>query len=251
MPKDNCKSSSSKCINEIEDKNMKINNDFDKRASTIAKMFDQVAGRYDVINTLLTAGQAQVWRAAVTAALEIKPGMKILDVAAGTGTSAAAFVKAGAEVVPCDISLGMLAEGKKRHPKLPFMYGDALDLPFSDSSFDAVTCSFGLRNVSDVPLALREMRRVTKPGGKIVICEFSTPVHSALQIVYGKLLKNLLPRVAHLAGGNKDAYQYLADTILAWPGQIEIAGLFSEAGWREIEFRNISFGIVALHRARN
>jgi demethylmenaquinone methyltransferase/2-methoxy-6-polyprenyl-1,4-benzoquinol methylase len=172
----------------------------------------------------------------------------VLDLAAGTGTSSESFARRGADVVPCDFSLGMLRVGRSRIPQLPFVAGDAMALPFVDDSFDAVTISFGLRNIHDPRQGLREMRRVTRPGGRLVVCEFSTPTWPAFRTVYQEYLMKALPRIAKRVSSNSEAYEYLAESISAWPDQPGLADLLMEAGWREVAWRNVSGGIVALHR---
>ena len=213
-------------------------------------MFDGVAPRYDLMNDLASLGQDRAWRAEVVAAIRPRPGMTVLDLAAGTGTSSAPFSARGAFVVPVDLSLGMLAEGRRRHPQLPFVAGDALALPFADGVFDAVTISFGLRNVSDTLGALTELSRVTRPGGTIVVCEFSTPPWRAFRWGYRGFLGTALPAVAGVASANPAAYDYLAESILAWPDQQALAEMMYDAGWSDVEHLNLSAGIVALHRAR-
>jgi demethylmenaquinone methyltransferase/2-methoxy-6-polyprenyl-1,4-benzoquinol methylase len=157
----------------------------------IAKMFDGVARRYDIVNDILSLGQTKAWRGAVVGSIEPKAGMLILDLAAGTGSSTAPLVSAGATAIPVDFSLGMLKAGRKRHPNLPFMAGDALALPFSDNSFDLTTISFGLRNVADPKAALVEALRVTAPGGSLVVCEFSHPTFAPFRALYLKYLMRL------------------------------------------------------------
>lgn len=219
-----------------------------KDPSDVASMFDDVAARYDVTNDVLSLGQVYVWRAAVREALEARPGLKILDIAAGTGTSSAAYAAVGADVVPLDFSTGMVAVGKERHPKLPFIAGDATALPFADNTFDAVTISFGLRNVNDPSLALREMLRVTKPGGRLVVCEFSTPTWPPFRALYEFYLGKVLPFFSSAVSSDDEAYDYLTESILAWPNQQDFAAQVQQAGWRKVAFRNLSGGIVALHR---
>ena len=211
-------------------------------------MFDAVAARYDLTNTVLSMGQDRSWRKAVARAVDARPGERVLDLAAGTGTSSLPFRDAGADVVPCDFSVGMLREGKRRHPELPFTAGDATRLPFKDATFDAVTISFGLRNVRDTEAALREMLRVTRPGGRLVVCEFSRPTLPAFRTVYMEYLMRALPQVATAVSSSPDAYVYLAESIRAWPDQAELAALVRRAGWRHAAWRNLSGGIVALHR---
>ncbi len=219
-----------------------------KRRADVAAMFDQVAERYDVANDLLSLGQDRRWRRAVVAAVEPRPGMRILDLAAGTGTSSEPFRVAGATVVPTDLSLGMLTVGKRRTPGLSFVAADALQLPYADASFDAVTISFGLRNVEHTDQALVELHRVTRPGGRLVVCEFSTPTWTPLRTVYDNYLIAALPKVADVVASNPAAYRYLAESIQAWPDQERLATMIGAAGWHDVGWRNLSGGIVALHR---
>lgn len=211
-------------------------------------MFDEVAERYDLANDVLSFGQTRLWRRAVLRAVDPRPGQRVLDLAAGTGTSSQPFLLAGAQVVPCDFSLGMLRVGKRRQPLLQFTAGDATRLPFADGVFDAVTISFGLRNVHDPDQALREMLRVTKPGGRLVVCEFSQPVWPPFRTVYSEYLMRALPAIARKVSSNSDAYVYLAESIRAWPDQAELARRIQQAGWHRVAWRNLTGGIVALHR---
>ncbi|NUR29213.1 MAG: demethylmenaquinone methyltransferase [Catenulispora sp.] len=220
----------------------------DKQPHEVAAMFDGVAERYDLTNDVLALGQTRLWRRAVRDAVDARPGQRVLDLAAGTGTSTQPFHNAGAQTVSCDFSLGMLQVGKRRLPHLTFAAGDATRLPFRDGSFDAVTISFGLRNVQDTDSALREMLRVTKPGGRLVVCEFSRPTLAPLRTVYIEYLMKALPAVATKVSSNPDAYVYLAESIRAWPDQRELAEVIGKAGWRKVAFRNLTGGIVALHR---
>jgi demethylmenaquinone methyltransferase/2-methoxy-6-polyprenyl-1,4-benzoquinol methylase len=223
--------------------------DLDKQPSDVQRMFDAVARRYDVTNDVLSMGQDRRWRTAVVEAVDAQAGEKVLDLAAGTGTSSEPFAARGAVVVPCDFSLGMLAVGKRARPSLPFTAGDATRLPFADGTFDAVTISFGLRNVVDPLAGLREMRRVTRPGGRLVVCEFSHPTYAPFRTVYLEYLMRALPAIARGVSSSPDAYVYLAESIRAWPDQAGLAALVAEAGWQRHEWRNVSGGIVALHRA--
>jgi demethylmenaquinone methyltransferase/2-methoxy-6-polyprenyl-1,4-benzoquinol methylase len=221
----------------------------DKRPHEVAAMFDDVAARYDLTNDVLSLGQDRLWRRAVVRALDVRAGERVLDLAAGTGTSSEPFAAAGARVVPADFSLGMLRVGKRRRPDLAFTAGDATRLPFADGSFDAVTISFGLRNVVDTGAALRELLRVTRPGGRLVVCEFSTPVWTPFRAVYLRYLMRALPAVARRVSSNPDSYVYLAESIRAWPDQAALARVLQDAGWGDVAWRNLSGGIVALHRA--
>ncbi|MFC8583142.1 demethylmenaquinone methyltransferase [Streptomyces sp. NPDC057217] len=220
----------------------------DKQPHEVASMFDDVAAHYDLTNDVLSLGQDRRWRKEVAKAVDARPAQRILDLAAGTATSSQPFARAGAYVVPCDFSLGMLRVGKKNHPWMPFTAGDGTELPFRDDVFDAVTISFGLRNIQDTEQALRELYRVTKPGGRVVICEFSHPTWAPFRTVYEEYLMRALPPVARAVSSNPDAYVYLAESIQAWPDQPALAGLLRKAGWSKVAWRNLSGGIVALHR---
>ncbi|MCS0639098.1 demethylmenaquinone methyltransferase [Streptomyces sp. LP05-1] len=220
----------------------------DKQPHEVASMFDGVAANYDLTNDVLSLGQDRRWRREVARAVEARPGQKVLDLAAGTGTSSLPFVRAGAYVVPCDFSLGMLREGKKRNAWLPLTAGDATRLPFRDGVFDAVTISFGLRNVQDTDAALRELYRVTRPGGRVVIAEFSHPTWAPFRTVYEEYLMRALPPVARAVSSNPDAYVYLAESIQSWPDQPALAARLQGAGWSKVAWRNLTGGIVALHR---
>jgi demethylmenaquinone methyltransferase/2-methoxy-6-polyprenyl-1,4-benzoquinol methylase len=220
-----------------------------KAPHEVATMFDDISERYDLVNDLLSLGQDRWWRRAVVNAVDPRPGERVLDLAAGTGTSSAPMAKPGVLVVPCDFSLGMVARGKRLRPELSFVAGDALRLPFADASFDAVTVSFGLRNVVDVDAGLAELLRVTRPGGRVVVCEFSRPVWPPFRTVYVEYLMRAVPAIARRVSSGPDAYVYLAESIRAWPGQEELAAAFAKVGWSRVEWRNLSGGIVAMHRA--
>lgn len=222
--------------------------DLEKQPSAVAAMFDRVAHRYDVTNDVLALGQTRRWRRLVADAVGASAGQRVLDLAAGTGTSSQAFAQRGAEVVPCDFSLGMLQVGRQRLPHLPFVAGDGMALPFADQTFDAVTISFGLRNIHDPARGLRELRRVTRPGGRVVVCEFSTPTLPAFRTVYQEYLMKALPAIASKVSSNSAAYEYLAESIAAWPDQEGLARLLQDTGWHDVAWRNLSGGIVALHR---
>ncbi|MFI0923230.1 demethylmenaquinone methyltransferase [Streptomyces sp. NPDC021012] len=220
----------------------------DKQPHEVASMFDDVAANYDLTNDVLSLGQDRRWRKEVAKAVDARPAQKVLDLAAGTATSSQPFVKAGAYVVPCDFSLGMLRVGKKNHPWMPFTAGDGTKLPFRDDVFDAVTISFGLRNIQDTEQALRELHRVTKPGGRVVICEFSHPTWAPFRTVYEEYLMRALPPVARAVSSNPDAYVYLAESIQSWPDQPTLAGMMRKSGWSRVAYRNLTGGVVALHR---
>ncbi len=212
-------------------------------------MFDAVAKRYDITNTILSGGQDAMWRRETFAAIDPAYGDRVLDLAAGTGVSSMAYADAGAEVVPCDFSVGMLSEGKKKRPELPFVAGDGMRLPFADATFDAVTISYGLRNIVDPLAGLTEMRRVTRPGGRIVVAEFSHPTWAPFRRAYLEYLMKALPGIARAVSSSPDAYVYLAESIRAWPDQRGLGRLMEQAGWNNPQYRNLTGGIVALHRA--
>lgn len=216
-------------------------------------MFDRVAARYDRTNNLLSVGNAPLWRIATTKAVAPKAGERILDVAAGTGTSSASLAKSGASVVAADFSPGMIEVGRRRQvgmPNIVFVEADATKLPFGDDEFDAVTISFGLRNVNDYEAALAEFLRVAKPGARLVICEFSQPPVGVVRAGYNVYQQHVMPTLVKLSSSNDDAYDYLNESINAWPDQRTLAARIREAGWVDVEWRNLTAGVVALHRAR-
>jgi demethylmenaquinone methyltransferase/2-methoxy-6-polyprenyl-1,4-benzoquinol methylase len=222
----------------------------DKNPEEVAAMFDGVAKRYDLVNDLLSLGQTKFWRRATTKIIAPRPGMKILDLAAGTGSSSEPLAAAGADVIPADFSEGMLAAGRKARPHLPFTKADALNLPFKDGEFDLVTISFGLRNTQNTEKALAEMLRVTKPEGEIVICEFSSPTFRPFRTIYTNYLMRALPAIASKSSSNPDAYIYLAESIRAWPNQVALAAKIKAAGWVDVTWSNLTGGVVAVHKAR-
>lgn len=221
--------------------------DLNKKPAEVAAMFDEVAPTYDLTNSLLSFGQDRLWRRAVLRQIAPKSGQSILDLAAGTGASSVVFARPGVRVVAADFSKGMLEEGRRRHPNLEFVFADATALPFANAEFDAVTMSFGLRNVVDVPKALSEIYRVTKPGGRIVICEFSKVAVPGLRGLYNFYLGRILPLFSRLASKTPEAYAYLAESIAAWPDQSALKALVEAAGFKKAFYKNLSLGIVALH----
>jgi demethylmenaquinone methyltransferase/2-methoxy-6-polyprenyl-1,4-benzoquinol methylase len=221
-----------------------------KRPEDVSGMFDGVAKHYDRTNAVLSGGNAVLWRAAVVRAVAPLEGELILDIAAGTGTSSSALQKRGARVIAVDFSPGMVAEGRRKHKNIEFIEADAQNLPFGDNEFDAVTISFGLRNINDPKAALSEMYRVLKPGGRLVICEFSKPPVAILRASYWTYLKYVMPLVADRASSNPAAYSYLAESIREWPDQGELSQWVRAAGFIRVAYRNLTAGIVALHRGR-
>ncbi|MDQ4138445.1 MAG: demethylmenaquinone methyltransferase [Actinomycetota bacterium] len=222
--------------------------DLSKRPDEVAGMFDDVAPGYDRTNNLLSVGNAPLWRAATTRAVAPKAGERILDVAAGTGTSSVSLSKTGATVVAVDFSEGMVEIGRKRHKKIEFHVADAERLPFGDDEFDAVAISFGLRNIADPRAALSEMYRVMKPGGRLVICEFSTPPNGIFRVAYRTYLRYVMPVVVGRVSSNPEAYKYLNESIEAWPDQATLSQWIRAAGFTRVAWRNLTGGVVALHR---
>ena len=218
-----------------------------KDPEEVAAMFDGVARRYDVVNDLLSLGRTKAWRRAATKIIAPAPGMKILDIAAGPGSSSEPLHKAGATVFSTDFSEGMLAQGRISRPYLNFSKADALNLPFEAESFDVTTISFGLRNTVDYPKALAEALRVTKTGGRMVIVEFSHPTWRPFRSLYMGYLMRALPAIARKTASNPDAYVYLAESIRAWPDQAGLAAAMKAAGWGHVSWKNLTFGVVAVH----
>lgn len=222
--------------------------DLEKQPYDVAGMFDSIARRYDLMNDVAALGQVRMWREAMVAALDLRDGGEVLDLAAGTGTSSAAIARAGGKAVAADFSPGMMSEGRRREAPVPFVGADAQQLPFAEDSFDAAVISFGLRNVRRPRQALREMARVVRPGGRVVVCEFSTPTSRVLRTAYEKYLLRALPAVASRLASSADAYEYLAESILEWPDQSALREWFRQEGLVRCQYRNLSGGIVALHR---
>jgi demethylmenaquinone methyltransferase/2-methoxy-6-polyprenyl-1,4-benzoquinol methylase len=218
-----------------------------KDPDEVAAMFDGVARRYDIVNDLLSLGRTKAWRRAATEIIAPAPGMKILDLAAGPGSSSEPLHKAGATVFSTDFSDGMLAQGRISRPYLNFSKADALNLPFEAESFDLTTISFGLRNTVDYAKALAEALRVTKTGGRIVVVEFSHPTWAPFRSLYLGYLMRALPAIARKTASNPDAYLYLAESIRAWPNQRQLAGAMEAAGWGSTTWKNLTFGVVAVH----
>jgi len=218
-----------------------------KDPDDVSKMFDDVANRYDFLNDLLSLGRTKAWRRAVTSIIAPKPGMKILDIAAGTGSSSRPLVDKGAEVTALDFSQGMIEQGRKQNKNINFVQGDALKLPFEDNSFEVTTISFGLRNTSSTEIALKEALRVTKDGGRIVVAEFSHPVNPIFKKIYLNYLMKALPAIVKKISKNPDAYIYLADSIRAWPDQAELASIMRDSGFKSVAWQDLTFGIVAVH----
>lgn len=223
-----------------------------KDAALVQRMFDRVAARYDLANAVISFGSDQHWRRCTAASLGELRGARVLDVAAGTGRLATAVRDAGAaRVVALDFSMPMLTAGAALPDRgsLAWVNGDGTRLPFADATFDAVTIGFGLRNLPDTVAGLRELLRVTRPGGRLAVLECSAPTWAPFRLVYRRYLLHLLPRVASVVSSDAPAYRYLADSILAWPEQRGLAQAVAAAGWDRPQWTNLSGGIMAIHRA--
>jgi demethylmenaquinone methyltransferase/2-methoxy-6-polyprenyl-1,4-benzoquinol methylase len=212
-------------------------------------MFDAVADRYDRMNAVMTMGQEGRWRKIVAGQLQVGRGDRVLDLAAGTGASSVPITELGALPVACDFSLGMLSVGKSQHPQVDFVAGDALRLPFANDTFAAVTISFGLRNVADVGLALQELARVTRPGGRLVVLETSAPLRQPMKAGHHFYVDRVLPRLARLVASNGEAYEYLAESVGDWPDPKTLAERIAAAGWTKVTWRQLLMGAVAMHAA--
>ena len=218
-----------------------------KDPKEVAAMFDGVAKRYDMVNDLLSLGRTKAWRRAATKIIAPAPGMKILDIAAGPGSSSEPLHKSGATVFSTDFSEGMLAQGRKSRPYLNFSKADALNLPFDDDYFDVATISFGLRNTVDYHKALAEALRVVKKGGRMVVVEFSHPTWRPFRRLYMEYLMRALPAIARKTASNPDAYVYLAQSIRAWPDQRGLSKAMELAGWSSVTWKNLTLGVVTVH----
>jgi demethylmenaquinone methyltransferase/2-methoxy-6-polyprenyl-1,4-benzoquinol methylase len=227
----------------------------DKDAALVQAMFDRVAPRYDLANTIFSAGQDRHWRRVAAAATAIGPGDVVVDVAAGTGALSHDLATAGASVVALDFSWNMVATGAARaqagtaDDRIFWCNGDGTRLPLADASVDAVTIAFGLRNLPDPAAGLAEFARVTRPGGRLVVLEFSTPVSTPFRTVYQRYLVGAIPTLAQVVTSDPAAYRYLAESILAWPDQTELAQIITAAGWKGVRWKNLTGGVVAVHQA--
>ena len=232
----------------------------EEKAGLVRGVFDRVAGRYDLMNDLMSAGVHRLWKDAAAARLNPQPGELILDVAGGTGDMARRFARlarraqerrggADAQVVVIDYNAEMVDQGiaKGAPPEVAWAVGDAQALPVPDACADAYAISFGLRNVTDVAAALREARRVLKPGGRFLCLEFSRPVSEALQKAYDAYSFKVIPFIGDKVAGDRDAYQYLVESIRRFPDQRTLARMMGEAGFARAGFTNFTGGVAALH----
>lgn len=227
------------------------------KAGMVAQVFNSVAAKYDIMNDLMSLGIHRLWKRYTLDCSGVRPGMRVLDIAGGTGDLTEQFAKrvgAQGEVVLADINDAMLSVGREKLRNrgvvgnVSYVQADAEQLPFADDSFDVITIAFGLRNVTDKSRALRSMLRVLKPGGRLLVLEFSKPVQPLLNQVYDFYSFNLLPKMGQLVAGDADSYQYLAESIRMHPDQETLKGMMVDAGFDNVDYHNLTGGIVALHR---
>lgn len=226
-----------------------------EKAGLVQGVFTSVASRYDVMNDLMSVGVHRLWKDAMMDWLAPRDGQRLLDVAGGTGDIAFRFLgrAPGAEAVVCDLTASMLEAGRQRaeaetlSDKLTWIVGDAMALPFENNTFDVYTISFGIRNVTRIEAALSEAYRVLRPGGRIVVLEFSQLPSPALQWAYDRYSYNVIPTMGQVVAQDRDSYQYLVESIRKFPDQQTFAGMIQEAGFDQVRYRNLSMGIAALH----
>ncbi|SHI83504.1 2-octaprenyl-6-methoxy-1,4-benzoquinone methylase [Palleronia salina] len=226
-----------------------------EKAGRVHGVFSSVASKYDVMNDVMSVGIHRLWKDAMMDWLAPRPGQRLLDVAGGTGDIAFRFLgrAPGASAVVLDLTEPMLVEGRKRAEaealgdKLDWVVGDAMALPFDDNSFDTYTISFGIRNVTRIPDALSEAFRVLKPGGRLMVLEFSQIPNDMMQRIYDLYSFNIIPRMGQVIAGDRDSYQYLVESIRRFPDQETFANMIGDAGFEQVRYRNLSMGIAALH----
>ncbi|MDO5657533.1 MAG: bifunctional demethylmenaquinone methyltransferase/2-methoxy-6-polyprenyl-1,4-benzoquinol methylase UbiE [Paracoccus sp. (in: a-proteobacteria)] len=227
----------------------------DDKAGMVHGVFSRVASRYDLMNDLMSAGIHRVWKNAMMDWLAPQNGQHLLDVAGGTGDIAFRFLERApaARVTVCDMTEAMLVEGRARAEaaaraaRLAWVTGDAMALPFADNSFDRYTISFGIRNVTRIPDALREAFRVLRPGGRLMVLEFSQLPVPAMQWAYDRYSFNVIPKMGEIVADDRDSYQYLVESIRRFPDQESFAEMIREAGFDRVQYRNLSMGIAAMH----
>ncbi len=226
-----------------------------EKAGMVHGVFSRVASKYDVMNDLMSVGIHRIWKEAMMDWLAPRPGQRLLDVAGGTGDVAFRFLgrSQGATAVVCDMTEPMLIEGRKRAEaekmaaSLDWVVGDAMALPFPDNSFDVYTISFGIRNVTRIPDALAEAYRVLKPGGRLMVLEFSQIPNDLMQKAYDLYSFNVIPVMGQIVAGDRESYQYLVESIRKFPDQDSFAAMIRAAGFDQVKYRNLSMGIAALH----
>jgi demethylmenaquinone methyltransferase/2-methoxy-6-polyprenyl-1,4-benzoquinol methylase len=234
-----------------------------EKPGLVRGVFDRVAGRYDLMNDLMSAGVHRLWKDAAAARLNPQPGETIVDCAGGTGDMARRYARMArgarqrrggndAKIVVVDYNAEMVAAGRAKggEPEIAWAVGDAQALPLPDASADAYSIAFGIRNVTDISAALREARRVLKPGGRFLCLEFSRPVTEALQKAYDAYSFRVIPEVGARVAGDRAAYQYLVESIRRFPDQRRFAAMIGEAGFRRVDYTNFTGGVAALHTGR-
>jgi demethylmenaquinone methyltransferase/2-methoxy-6-polyprenyl-1,4-benzoquinol methylase len=227
----------------------------DEKAGKVRELFSEVANKYDVMNDVMSMGIHRIWKEAMMDWLAPRPGQKLLDVAGGTGDVSFKFLKRAGQghATVCDLTEGMLIEGRKRaeaeamQDSLDWVVGDAMDLPFEDSTFDVYTISFGIRNVTRPQEALNEAYRVLKPGGRLMVLEFSQLPNPMMQKAYDLYSFNVIPQMGHMIANDRDSYQYLVESIRNFPDQETFLGMVRTAGFENAKYRNMTMGIAALH----
>ena len=225
------------------------------KAGLVHGVFTRVASKYDVMNDLMSLGIHRIWKDAMMDWLAPRPGQRLLDVAGGTGDVAFRFLtrSPGATATVCDMTESMLAEGRQRAEagnladRLDWVVGDAMALPFPDNSFDVYTISFGIRNVTRIPDALSEAYRVLRPGGRLMVLEFSRIPNDLMQWAYDRYSFNVIPVMGQVVAGDRDSYQYLVESIRKFPDQDTFAQMIRTAGFGQVKYRNLTMGIAALH----
>jgi demethylmenaquinone methyltransferase/2-methoxy-6-polyprenyl-1,4-benzoquinol methylase len=227
----------------------------DEKAGMVRDLFSDVANKYDIMNDVMSMGIHRVWKEAMMDWLAPRAGQKLLDVAGGTGDVAFKFLKRAGQghATVCDLTEGMLVEGRKRAEaaqmvdSLDWVVGDAMNLPFEDNTFDVYTISFGIRNVTRPQEALNEAYRVLRPGGRLMVLEFSQLPNPAMQKAYDLYSFNVIPRMGQIIANDRDSYQYLVESIRNFPDQETFLGMVRAAGFDQARFRNLTMGIAALH----
>ena len=227
----------------------------DEKAGMVRNLFSDVANKYDIMNDVMSVGIHRIWKEAMMDWLAPRAGQRLLDVAGGTGDVSFKFLKRAGygHATVCDLTEGMLIEGRKRAEaekladSLEWVVGDAMALPFDDNSFDVYTISFGIRNVTRPQEALNEAYRVLKPGGRLMVLEFSQLPNPMMQKAYDLYSFNVIPRMGQVIANDRDSYQYLVESIRNFPDQETFLGMVREAGFEQAKYRNLTMGIACLH----
>ena len=228
------------------------------KSNLVKKIFENVSGRYDLMNDFMSLGIHRVWKESMLDWLAPRRGQSLIDVAGGTGDIAFNFIKrakTGANATILDLTESMMIEGKKKIIDLPeesqinWVCGDAMRMPFSDSTFDVYTISFGIRNVTNISKTLSEAYRVLKPGGRLMILEFSSVNNDLISWIYDKYSFNIIPKLGEFVSNDRESYQYLVESIRKFPNQEKFSEMIINEGFRKVKYRDLTFGIAALHSA--